>query len=159
MGKEFKDSVRAHYPAYVTFNGYTEMLPNEHSFIDLDPFLKDAYGMPLARRHWTLSDSDWTRYKDMREWSQQILKSAPGKIHSVSRAPSTNHEIGGCRMGADPRTSVLDPTCCAHDVPNLYVADASIFPNASEKNPTLTIMALALRTAETIADRLKKGEV
>jgi len=46
-----------------------------------------------------------------------------------------------------------------HDVPNLYVADASIFPNASEKNPTLTIMALALRTAETIADRLKTGQV
>jgi choline dehydrogenase-like flavoprotein len=159
MGKAFKDSIRAHYPAYVTFNGYTEMLPNDQSFIDLDPNAKDAYGLPLARRHWSLSDTDWKRYNDMKDWSQQILKSAQGKIHSVSPSPSTNHEIGGCRMGSDPQTSVLDPTGRAHDVPNLYVADASIFPNASEKNPTLTIMALALRTAETIADRLKKGEV
>ncbi len=62
-------------------------------------------------------------------------------------------------MGADPKTSVVDASCRAHDVPNLYVADASVFPNASEKNPTLTIMALGLRTAETIAERLKKGEV
>ena len=62
-------------------------------------------------------------------------------------------------MGSDPRTSVLDATCRAHDVPNLYVADASVFPSASEKNPTLTIMALASRTADIIADRLKKGEV
>jgi len=159
MGQAYKDSVRAHYPAYVTLNGYTEMLPNEKSFIDLDPVLKDAYGIPLARRHWSLSESDWARYNDMKEWNQRILKSAQGKIHSVNQHPETNHEIGGCRMGSDPKTSVLDASCRAHDVPNLYVADASVFPNASEKNPTLTIMALGLRTAEIIADRLKKGEV
>jgi choline dehydrogenase-like flavoprotein len=159
MGKDYKDAIRAHYPAYVTFNGYTEMLPNNRSFIDLDGEMKDSYGIPIARRHWNLSETDWKRYNDMKEWSQQILKAGGAKIHSVSTAPSTNHEIGGCRMGSDPRTSVLDATCRAHDVPNLYVADASVFPNASEKNPTLTIMALALRTAETIADRLKKEEV
>jgi choline dehydrogenase-like flavoprotein len=159
MGQAYKDSIRAHYPAYVTLNGYTEMLPNERSFIDLDPALKDAYGIPLARRHWSLSESDWSRYEDMKKWNQEILRSAGGKIHSVNKHPETNHEIGGCRMGSDPQTSVLDASCRAHDVANLYVADASVFPNASEKNPTLTIMALALRTAETIADRLKKGEV
>jgi choline dehydrogenase-like flavoprotein len=159
MGKQYKETIRSHYPAYVTFNGYTEMLPNAESFIDLDPGKKDDYGIPLARRHWVLQDGDWKRYNDMKEWSQRILQASQGKIHSVSATPATNHEIGGCRMGSDPRSSVVDATCRAHDVPNLYLADASIFPNASEKNPTLTIMALALRTAETIADRLKKGEV
>ena len=61
-------------------------------------------------------------------------------------------------MGEDPRTSVLNSFCRSHDVPNLYVVDASAFPSSSEKNPTLTIMALAARTAEFIGDRLKKGE-
>jgi len=77
----------------------------------------------------------------------------------VSQEPTTNHEIGGCRMGSDPRDSILDPTCRAHDVQNLYVVDASVFPSSSEKNPTLTIMALASRTADFIADRLQKREV
>jgi choline dehydrogenase-like flavoprotein len=159
MGKTYKESVRARYPAYVTFNGYTDMLPNSQSYLELDPVAKDSYGIPIVRRHWSLSESDWKRFHDMREWSQHILKASKAQIHSVNQLPETNHEIGGCRMGSDPKTSVLDATCRAHDVPNLYVADASVFPNASEKNPTLTIMALGLRTAETIADRLKKGEV
>ena len=62
-------------------------------------------------------------------------------------------------MGADPNRSILNRFCQAHDVPNLYVVDASAFPSASEKNPTHTIMALASRAADNIADRLKKGQV
>jgi choline dehydrogenase-like flavoprotein len=62
-------------------------------------------------------------------------------------------------MGDDPKSSVLDKFCKAHDLPNLYVVDGSVFPSASEKNPTLTIMALAARTAEHISDRLRKGEM
>jgi len=95
----------------------------------------------------------------MKKWCREILVSSKAEIHSVSAAPVTNHEVGGCRIGTDPRTSVLNEYCRSHDVPNLYVVDASVFPNSSEKNPTLTIMALATRTADHIADRLKKGEV
>jgi choline dehydrogenase-like flavoprotein len=97
-------------------------------------------------------------HRDMKQKCIDILLASKAKIHSVSTHPETNHEIGGCRMGADPRTSVVNAFCRSHDVPNLYVVDASVFPSASEKNPTLTIMALAARTADHIADRLKKGE-
>ena len=62
-------------------------------------------------------------------------------------------------MGADARTSILNGDCRAHDVSNLYVVDGSVFPSASEKNPTHTIMALAARTADHMADRLRKGEM
>ena len=62
-------------------------------------------------------------------------------------------------MGEDPKTSVLNAYCQSHDVKNLFVVDGSVFPSASEKNPTHTIMALAARTAEHIAGRLKKGEM
>ena len=95
----------------------------------------------------------------MREWGVNILQASHGRIHSVSQVPTPNHEIGGCRMGDDPKRSVLNKFARAHDVPNLYVVDASIFPGASEKNPTLTIMALASRTADHIAESLQKGDV
>jgi len=67
--------------------------------------------------------------------------------------------VGTCRMGADPRTSVLNPFCRAHDVANLFVVDGSPFVTLPEKNPTLTIMALAVRTARHIADANRRGEL
>jgi choline dehydrogenase-like flavoprotein len=159
MGRDYKQAVKAHYPAYMTFTGYQEMLPNRDSYIDLDTDNVDEYGLPRARRHWKLSDSDWKLYNDMKKQCVAILEASGAKIFSVSPRPTTNHEIGGCRMGTDPRTSVLNAFCQAHDVPNLYVVDASVFPSSSEKNPTLTIMALASRTADHISERLKKREV
>jgi choline dehydrogenase-like flavoprotein len=159
MGKSYKDAIKARYPAYVTFTGYQELLPNRQSYIDLDYDQLDEYGLPRARRHWKLSDTDWKLHNDMKKWGVAILESSKAQIFSVSQKPNTNHEIGGCRMGSNPKTSVLDAYCRSHDVPNLYVVDASVFPSSSEKNPTLTIMALASRTADHIADRLSKREV
>ena len=62
-------------------------------------------------------------------------------------------------MGTDPKTSVVNGWCQSHDVKNLFVVDGSVFPSASEKNPTLTMMALAARTASRIADQLAKKEL
>ena len=111
----------------------------------------------LFVRQWV--PDDWKRFRAMQDWGSRILTSSKAKILSVAENPTTNHEIGGCRMGADPKRSILNQYCQAHDVPNLYVVDASAFPNASEKNPNLTIMAIASRAADNITDRLKKGEV
>ena len=69
---------------------------------------------------------------------------APGRII---------HEVGTTRMGSNPRTSVLNSNCQAHDVPNLFVADAGPFVSQADKNPTWTIMALAIRTSEYIAEQ------
>lgn len=158
MGKSYKESVKARYPAYLTFTGYHEMLPNPDSYIDLDPDSVDEYGLPKPRRFWKLHDADWKLHNDMKRWCQAILDASKAEIYSNGAAPMTNHEIGGCRMGTDPKTSVLNEFGRSHDVPNLYVADASAFPSSSEKNPTLTIMALATRTADHIADTLKRRE-
>jgi choline dehydrogenase-like flavoprotein len=95
----------------------------------------------------------------MKKWCRAILEASKAEIINPDPVPMTNHEIGGCRMGMDPKTSVVNEFCRAHDVPNLYVVDASVFPSSSEKNPTLTIMALATRTADHIASRFQKGEV
>ncbi len=105
------------------------------------------------------SDNDKKIFADMTRWSVEILKASGAEIQTVSSQPQTNHELGGCRMGSDPRTSVVNRDCRTHDVPNLYVIDGSVFPSASEKNPTHTIMALAARAADNIAGRLKRREV
>ena len=67
------------------------------------------------------------------------------------------HELGCTRMGADPRTSVVDASCRAHEVRNLFVADGGVFVSQADKNPTWTILALAMRTASHIADEMKRG--
>ena len=159
FGKAYKQSVKDRFPAFFTFSPYGEMIPNAKTYIDLDEKKLDSYGLPLARRQVTWSDNDMKIFKDMTRWSVEILRSSGAEILSISDEPRTNHELGGARMGNDPRSSVLDKFCRSHDVPNLYVVDGSVFPSASEKNPTHTMMALAARTADDIADRLKKGEV
>jgi choline dehydrogenase-like flavoprotein len=159
FGAAYKQAVVDRYPAFLTFSPYGEMLPNPKSFIDLDPSKPDAHGLPSARRNVHWGPNDWKIFRDMTSWSVRILESAGAESHSVSDEPRTNHELGGCRMGTDPRTSVLNQWCQSHDVPNLFVVDGSVFPSASEKNPTHTMMALAARTADYIGDRLKKKEL
>ncbi|MBC8166426.1 MAG: GMC family oxidoreductase [Bryobacteraceae bacterium] len=159
FGKSYKQAVTDRYPSFLTFSPYGEMLPNRESYVDLDPVAKDKFGLPAARRHVVWGDNDRKIFADMTQWSVNILKSSGAEIQNVSQEPHTNHELGGCRMGSDPKTSVLNANCRSHDIPNLYVIDGSVFPSASEKNPTHTIMALAARAADNIADRLKRKEV
>ncbi len=159
FGKAYKESVKARYPAYVVLSPYGEMLPNRLSYIDLDETKQDAYGLPVARRTVAYTANDKKLFADMTKWAKDIAEASGAEILHVSPEPRTNHELGGARMGSDPRSSVVDRFCRAHDVPNLYVVDGSVFPSASEKNPTHTMMALAARTAEHLAGRLKKGEL
>ena len=159
FGKAYKAAIKERYPAHLVFSPYGEMLPSKQSYIDLDPEMKDQWGLPAARRQITYLDNDWKVFNEMTKWSVEILKSAGAEIHNVWKTPARNHELGGARMGDDPRTSVTNKWGQTHDVPNLFLADGSVFPSASEKNPTHTIMALAARTADHIAERLRKGEL
>jgi choline dehydrogenase-like flavoprotein len=159
FGAAYKASVKRSYPAFFVFTPYGEMLPNAQSFIDLDYGQLDAFGLPRARRHVHWAENERALFHDMVNWSLAMLDRAGAEVLSVPAEPATNHELGGCRMGSDPRSSVVNADCRTHDVANLYVVDGSVFPSASEKNPTHTIMALAARAAGHIADRLQKGEL
>jgi choline dehydrogenase-like flavoprotein len=154
IGAAYKKAVRDRYPAYMQLAGFMEMTPNPDSYVDLDPELKDQYGLPKVRTHWKLSDADQRRWNDMKKWCDSIMESSGAELLGTVTKPETNHELGGCKMGDDPKTSVVDAHCKAHEVDNLYVVDGSVFPNASEKNPTLTIMAVSARAADHIAKTL-----
>jgi choline dehydrogenase-like flavoprotein len=159
FGAGYKAAVKAAYPAFIQFTPYGEMLPNPQSYVDLDPARTDKFGLPAARRHVHWGENDEKLFNDMVRSSLAILDKAGAKILTVPAGPAPNHELGGCRMGTDPRTSVVNADCRTHDVANLYVVDGSVFPSASEKNPTHTIMALAVRAAEHIAGRVQRGEL
>ena len=161
FGATYKQAVKQRFPAYVSFQCFGEMIPNKSSRITLDETSKDEYGMYKVKAEAVQEENERRIYEDMNHTAVDILKKAGGEVLLVSdfKKPVFNHQLGGCRMGSDPRLSVVDAFCRTHDVPNLYVIDGSVFPSASEKNPTLTIMALAARTADHISDRLKKGEI
>jgi choline dehydrogenase-like flavoprotein len=77
----------------------------------------------------------------------------------ISRGGAIIHEVGTVRMGNDPKTSPLNRFCQAHEVRNLFVADGAVFVSNPDKNPTHSIVALAWRTAEYLAEELRKGNV
>jgi choline dehydrogenase-like flavoprotein len=89
----------------------------------------------------------------------QVFSPMPTAEQGYGIAPGGRiiHELGGTRMGGDPKTSVLNANCQAHDVQNLFVADGAPFPSQADKNPTWTILALAWRTADYIAAQRKQG--
>ena len=95
---------------------------------------------------------------------EELLRQAKAEVFDLRRGRtdppgSAIHEHGTCRMGADPKTSALNSFCQMHTVKNLFVVDGSAFSSASEKNPTLTILALAWRATDYLADQMKKGRL
>jgi choline dehydrogenase-like flavoprotein len=159
FGKSYKAAVKSAYPGFIQFTPYGEMLPNPQSYIDLDPNRTDAFGLPIARRHVYWGTNEEALFNDMVRWSLAMLEKAGAEILTVPDGPATNHELGGCRMGRNTKASVVNADCRTHDIRNLYVVDGSVFPSASEKNPTHTIMALAARAAEHIATEFKRGNL
>ena len=140
-------------------------LISSKKFVDLDPEKKDAFGAPLPRVHLHYEDSDVAMARDMVEKCEEIIRAGGGEVIRSPGTPTVddlvidlNHWVGTARMGTDPKTSVVDTTGRSHDLPNLFVADASVFPSYPEKNPTLTNIALSWRTAEKLAERFRRGE-
>jgi choline dehydrogenase-like flavoprotein len=99
----------------------------------------------------------------MQQTFTAIVETMGGKVvdsdDAISKGGTIIHELGTIRMGGDPKTSALNKYCQAHDVKNLFVADAAPFVSNADKNPTLTIIALAWRTAEYMAEQMRKGNL
>jgi choline dehydrogenase-like flavoprotein len=167
-GLPMKQAIRDGYGPGTTigFSGRGAMIPNEDCFCEIDPDKKDKWGIPVLRFHWKWRDSEIKQRAHMQATFRTILESMGGTVNTPATPPPASpagggiiHEVGCVRMGDDPKTSVLDAFCRAHHVPNLFVADGGPFVSHADKNPTHTIIALAWRTAEYLADQLKKANV
>src|SRR5690606_4361040 len=153
-GTELRDAMRDdNFYARITLVG--EVLPNEANCVTLDDE-KDEYGLRRARVDFSYGDNDNKLIAHGVAMANNILQAAGGKPRYV--IPDTAHLLGGCRMGDDPETSVVDADCRCHDVPNLYICSAAVFPTSGGANPTNTVMALAARTADRFLERPKRGD-
>ena len=145
----------------IRFEIFNDWLPNDNCFVSLDPTHKDKYGMPVGRLRIEGHPQDVKVGNYIAKKCEKVLEKMGAKniYSSVSATPPQNLVAGGCRFGNDPKTSVLDKYCRAHDVANLYVADASFMPTGGSVAYTWTIYANALRVADHIVEVLEKGEV
>ncbi|MSU70503.1 MAG: GMC family oxidoreductase [Opitutaceae bacterium] len=167
-GQQFKEDARRYYGSFVNFMGRGEMIPNEDSFCELDPAVKDQWGIPVLRFNWKWSEHETRQAAHMQKTFAEIVEAMGGKPRTkpeadgrkaIDRCGSIIHEVGGTIMGADPRTSVTNSWCQTWDVKNLFVTDGGPFVSNADKNPTLTIMALAWRASDYLLGELRKGNL
>jgi choline dehydrogenase-like flavoprotein len=169
-GSMLKKKLRGDYGNYIGFAGRGEMIPNPDSYCELDPNVVDQWGIPVLRFHWKWSENEILMAKDMQQTFREITEAAGGTYLSTATADGPQpygiadggviiHEIGTARMGNNPRTSVLNSNCQAHDVKNLFVTDGAPFVTNADKNPTLTIMALSWKASEYLISQAKSGSL
>ncbi len=164
FGSAYKKEVKRLYPARarVWLSG-GEMLARHENFVEIDPEVRDAWGIPVLKIHCTHSDNDRKLYADFFERAQELFRAAGGEITDARPRMGVPggliHETGSCRMGADPKKSVLNSFCRTHDVSNLYVFGGGGFVTSGDKHPTLTMMALTARGCDELLGRARKNEL
>jgi choline dehydrogenase-like flavoprotein len=144
--------------------GFGECLPYYENYVAIDPNVVDAFGIPVLHVNMVFRDNEKKMIPDMMESAAEMMAAAGAQNirpwMALDRVPGYGiHEMGVARMGQDPKTSVLNQFQQAHDVPNLYVMDAASFTAGACQNPTLTIMALAVRSTDYLLAEMKKGSV
>jgi choline dehydrogenase-like flavoprotein len=161
FGTAFKQRVRDLQPALMQMGGFGKVVARPDNRVTVDPAQTDRHGIPVPVVHFAYGDNDRALWRDMGDALEEIYQNAATELFFRDRQMNgfASHEVGTCRMGADPATSVLTPFNQAHEVPNLFVVDGSAFVTFPEKNPTLTIMALAVRASRHIVERRRKGEI
>ncbi|MEW5744755.1 MAG: GMC family oxidoreductase [Nitrospirota bacterium] len=151
-GKRLMDIVDQ-YDAYTVLGNVGEVLPDERNFVSLAEE-RDHYGVPVAKVTYSHSENSKRMSEASMRLCEEVLRAAGAR--DIYRMPGTIHLLGTCRMGNDPETSVIDRWCRSHDIPNLFICDGSVFVTGGAVNPSLTIQALAVRTAEHIRKHGKR---
>lgn len=157
-GEPLKRRLKSYFTdaRYLRFEVFCDWLPNDDCFVSLDPQVTDKWGTPVARVRIGYHPHDLKVGRYIAERARQVLvrMGADNVDSHVSAWPPPNLVAGGCRFGSDPKTSVLDPDCRAHEVENLFVADGSFMPSGGSVPYTWTIYANAFRVADRIVDQL-----
>ena len=160
FGADLKQEIRGRYPAVINLYSQNGMIATKDKYVELDPTVKDIYGLAVPKIHYDLTTENIASAQDAIATMSEIIEASGGVITGASNpnfaGADSVHWCGTAKMGTDPKTSVLTPYLQAHDVKNLFVADGSGFIDFSEKNPTLTVMALASRCGDFIVEKMKR---
>lgn len=163
IGTSYKQSLLEPGTWQVSMMMQGETIPTEKNHVRLDPGLKDAWGIPQLVTSVEHMDMDVKLMKDFHEQGAEMLQKA-GCRHiqtfDSNQAPGLDiHEMGGVRMGKDPKTSLLNKWNQFHNCPNVFVTDGACMTSVSTQNPSLTFMALTARAANHAVEELKKGNL
>ncbi|HLH73446.1 MAG TPA: GMC family oxidoreductase [Chloroflexota bacterium] len=144
------------YNHYAAIGVLGELLPDERNYVSVAPET-DQYDIPVAYAHFNLFENDLKLIRAGVQRAKDVLEAAGAvETHYVNRYA---HLVGTCRMGDDPRTSVVDQFCRSWDVPNLWICDGSVMVTQGSANPAITISAIAARTADYIATMARSGDL
>ena len=164
-GSALRQAVRQSSGATLRLTLRGEMIPNKDTFCEIDPGVKDKYGIPVLRFAFKWSQNEVNQVAHGRRSAHAVFERLGGTILSpdlpveqiMTAGGEIIHELGTARMGDSPRNSVVNSYGEAWEVPNLVLMDGAVFASGAHKNPTLTILALALRNSERLAQRIKTG--
>jgi len=164
-GKKLKEEARRYYGSNMGFAGRGEMIPNKDCYCELDPDRVDQWGIPILRFHWKWSDHEINQASHMQQTFAELITKMGGKAsprpgrQALNKPGEIIHEAGTAMMGSDAKTSVVNSFGQTWDVKNLFLMDASILPSNPDKNLTLTVLALAWRSADYLIGELKSGNI
>jgi len=163
LGGEYKDALSEPGGWYVSMMMQGETIPKEANHVRLSKDQKDEWGIPLLITSVGYDDNDEKSLKDFLNQGAEMLDKAGCKNiqpHDSKQAPGLDiHEVGGVRMGKDPKTSLLNKWNQFHNCPNVFVTDGACMVSTSTQNPSITFMAITARAANHAAEELKKGTI
>ena len=161
FGSEFKRNIKRYYPAPVGSLIQAPSLPSATNYVDIDPHKRDIFGIPQLRFHFQWGPNELMMWEHSKQKMIDFFAAAGGEMWGADTQPNrpgtSLHETGVCRMGANPKTSVTNKWGQTHDVANLYVADASMFPSPTDKTTTMPIIAFTMRNCDYMLENFKKG--
>jgi choline dehydrogenase-like flavoprotein len=163
IGEDLKRDLGDMGSWHLFFSAAGECLPYATNQVRINPEVSDAWGVPVLHFSFSYGKNEAKMREDMADTSAEMLEAAGAKNIRVDREPLTPglsvHEMGGARMGRDPKTSVLNAFNQSHDLPNLFITDGSCMTSSGNQNPSLTYMALTARACDHAVRQLKTGEL
>jgi choline dehydrogenase-like flavoprotein len=161
FGSDYKRAIKRYYPTPVGALIQAPALPSPNNYVDIDPEKKDVFGIPQLRFHYEWGPNELLMWEHAKEVMIDLFKSMGGEMwgaDDIPNRPGTSlHEVGVCRMGSNPKTSVSNKWAQTYDVANLYICDASIFPTSTDKTTTMPIIAFTMRTCDHILESFRTG--
>ena len=161
-GPAFKAALAEYFNHSMFVLAHSTSLPLPTNSVSLDPSVKDAWGLPAMRVTYRDHPDDMKTMQFFMDRGLELLQTAGAKKtwpFPITETTGGNHLLGTCRMGHDPKTSVVNADHRAHDVPNLFICDGSSFVTSGRGQPTCTIQALAFRAGDRIARLAARGEI
>src|ERR1700749_2609030 len=162
-GRELEEKLESYTGSGFHVGIMGEVLAHYDHCVTIDKHVVDAWGVPALHIDTRYTDNEFNMARDAVDTSLELAQMAGFEVLAKNYDPIppgySIHELGTCRMGDDPKTSVLNKWCQSHDIKNLFVVDGSSFVSSGWQNPTMTILALAMRSSEYLAEQMRMGNV